>query len=154
MEVIDWIWPALVLLMMALSTTYSSDDYAKSDPNYLTQRSRLPPMMSDLRSRVICTLFGLILASFAVSKSTIRNYLVTYPSSASNIMALVHGVILNSASCTCLHQLPTAGDRCNDLTHRQWRTKLPPYLCTSVRRIRQFINLCSCSTIDAVKCFR
>ena len=54
MEVMDWIFPVLVLLMMA---TYSSDDYAKWDLNYLSQMSRLPPKMPHLRSWIICTLF-------------------------------------------------------------------------------------------------
>ena len=127
MEVMmDWIWCALVLLMVTLSTFPSPD--IGQDLSYLTQQMFIlqPTHTSaDLLPRYnICKLLSLILISFPVSETTIKNYLVTYPSSASNIMAIVHGLILHSASCTCLNQLPRAGDKCN--AHRQCRAKFPP----------------------------
>ena len=138
MEVVmDWIWSALVLLMVTPSTFPSPD--IGQDLRYLTQQMFIlqPTHTSaDLLPRYnICKLLSLILISFPVSETTIKNYLVTYPSSASNIMTIVHGLILHSASCTCLNQLPRAGDKCN--AHRQCRTKFLLHICTSVGRRRR-----------------
>ena len=91
MDVIYWrIWSSLLLLLYTseVLSSYPPDEGAKWDPNYLKQMSRLTMKMSDLLSRLICTLVGLIWTKIAFSKTAINTSMITL-----NILSWVHAIV-------------------------------------------------------------